>query len=86
MALPVSWFCAHEITREQVPPKPLLPENPTRDVWRLGFWGATTRLLVLLLGNIICSFFFLEAWTALRSSPCTNCDPLLQATHWFYHG
>jgi hypothetical protein len=69
-----------------VPLKPLLSENPAWDVWRLGFWGATTWLLVLLLGNIICSFFFVEARTALWSSPCTNCDPLLQATHWFYLG
>jgi hypothetical protein len=43
----------------------LLLENPAWDVRRLGFWGATTRLLILLLGNIISSFFFLEALVAL---------------------
>jgi hypothetical protein len=49
---------------------------------RLGFWGATTRLLLYTSSVDV---FFLEARTALQSSPCTDCDPLLQATHWFYH-
>jgi hypothetical protein len=63
MALPVSWFCAYRTAREQVPPKSFLPKNPARNVQRLGFGGATTRLLVLLLSNIIGSFFFLVART-----------------------
>jgi hypothetical protein len=43
---PVSYLCAHRETREQVPPKPLLFAIPTRGVRQLGFWRATTRLLI----------------------------------------
>jgi hypothetical protein len=44
--LPVSYLCAHRETREQVPLKPLPSAIPARGVRQLGFWGATTRLLV----------------------------------------
>jgi hypothetical protein len=77
MALPVSWFCAHRTAREQVSPKPLLPENLARDVRRLGFWERLRD----------CSFFFSVTSSASSSSwrRGRHCDPLPAPTviHYF---
>jgi hypothetical protein len=43
-----------------VPPKPLPSAIPARGVRQLGFWGATTRLLVLVPGHLPDNGIFLH--------------------------